>query len=341
MKRFHWLGVSLLGLLCMSPAKPDNSDWSLFSNKEDKKEEPQKSGLRSNQIMRVLIKKDSECRKLIKDTQLYADGWDSLPQPRFWSEVMTLDPEYSLVNIAEKREILGVISSKRYEYLGTAGQKAYKDSIRAANGLPPSEGIMVTGGKKKFYLIKETIPNISRAIDIFTQEGVDPWFAQIILMIESPGMNRVSEVGASGPFQIMPDVAREQGLIVNEQVDERTNFRKAAQTAAKLLRKTYIPKVRAMMANHHLSYSENDMWFRMLVLHSYHAGPGNVSGVLGAIRPYAGGVDLMKKVWTTEHGGFQNSCQNYSQLALAALMELDRILARDAMDVCEVTEQSF
>lgn len=339
MKRLQWLGVAFLGILCMSPTTP--FDWDFFSDENDKKEDTHKAGDRSNQIVKVLIKKDTECRKLIKDTKLYADGWDSLPQPRFWSEVLTLEPEYSLINIAEKREILGVTSSKRYEWLGVAGQKRFKDSIRIANGLPSSEGIMVTGGKKQFYLIKETIPNISRAIDVFAQEGVDPWYAQVILMIESPGMNRTSEVGASGPFQIMPDVAREQGLIVNDQVDERTNFRKAAQTAARLLRKTYIPKVRNMMANHKLYYNESDMWFRMLVLHSYHAGPGNVSGVLGAIRPYAGGCDLMKKVWTTEHGGFQNSCQNYSQIALAALMELDRILARDAMDVCEVTDQAF
>lgn len=296
---------------------------------------------RSNQIIKVLIRKDSECRKVIKDPQVFSQGWDSLPQPRFWAEILTLDPDYSLVNSAESREVLGIISSKYYASLSPSGQKYFKDSICSAQGLPNRNQILVTGGKKDYYLIKETIPNISRAIDIFTNEGVDPWYAQAILMIESPGKNRTSEVGASGAFQLMPDVAREFGMIVNDQIDERTNFRKSAQTAARLLNKIYIAKTREILNRQGIVYSEGELWFRLLVLHSYHAGPGNVSGIVSHLRARNGGVDLLRKMWVTSHGGFGNASQNYSQIALAAMIELDRIIAREGKDVCEVEEVRF
>lgn len=341
MKRLSVFSLIILGGLCMSPTLADKN-WAVD---KDEPVQPQliasPTGSHTNQIMKVLIKKDTECRKLIKDDRIYSEGWDTMPQPRFWGEIMVMESEYSIVNLAGHRTPLAVIPSRRYDSFGPSSQKAFKDSVKVANGLPNSAQIFVTGGKKHFYLIKETIPNISRAIDVFTQEGIDPWYAQCILMIESPGMNRTSEVGASGPFQIMPDVAREQGLIVNEQVDERNNFRKAAQCAARLLRKIYIPKVRALVQAHGLPYSESDTWFKMLVLHAYHGGPGNVNAVINKIRPNTGGSELMKKVWTTEAGGFQTACQNYSQLAVAAMVELDRVLAREAIDVCEMKEQGF
>lgn len=351
MKKFFFATSLLISGFTFSSLIPLHIDWGfgdLSAAMEKvipagtKKMEPEKpSGTKYNQIVKVLIKKDTECRKVIKDEQLYAEGWDTLAQPRFWSEIISLDPSYSLINTAEKREILGVISSKYYERLSGTQQKNFKDSIKYANGLSSNTSIMVTSGKNHYYLIRETIPNISRAIDIFTQEGTDPWFAQVILMIESPGANRTSEVGASGAFQIMPDVAREYGMVVNGQVDERSNFRKSAQVAARLLKSIYIPKVKGILNSRGIAYNENDMWFRMLVLHAYHAGPGNVNAVINAIHPRYGGVELMKKVWTTEAGGFGNASQNYSQIALAALVELDHILAKYATDVCDVSNQSY
>lgn len=351
MKRYIAVSIGLLLTgFSFSGLIPLHSNWGLESlasaivkgeDSGSNKDLTKPEDLKYNQIVKVLIKKDTECRKVIKDEQLYAEGWDTLAQPRFWSEIISLNPEYSLINIAEKRTILGVISTKYYERLGAIQQKNFKDSIRYANGLASHTSIMITSGKNHYYLIRETIPNISRAIDIFTQEGTDPWFAQVILMIESPGANRTSEVGASGSFQIMPDVAREFGMTVNEQVDERHNFRKSAQVAARLLNKIYIPKVKGILQSRGIAYQESDMWFRMLVLHAYHAGPGNVNAVISAIAPRRGGVDLMQKVWTTEAGGFGNASQNYSQIALAALIELDHILAKYATDVCSVKNQTY
>ncbi len=42
---------------------------------------------------------------------------------------------------------------------------------------------------------------ISRGIEQFIINDTDPWYAQAILMIESPGKLAYSNAGAYGPFQ--------------------------------------------------------------------------------------------------------------------------------------------
>jgi len=87
-----------------------------------------------------------------------------------------------------------------------------------------------------------------------------------------------------------------------------------------------VAQVRNILNDHNLTYNETDLWFRLLVLHAYHAGPGNVRCVINSLQPTAGGVDLLKKVWQTECGGFKNESQNYSQIALATLLYFDSII---------------
>jgi membrane-bound lytic murein transglycosylase D len=48
--------------------------------------------------------------------------------------------------------------------------------------------------------------------------------------------NSVSSAGAAGPWQLMPEMAKDMGLKVNERVDERKNFYKSTYAAARLLK---------------------------------------------------------------------------------------------------------
>jgi len=124
----------------------------------------------------------------------------------------------------------------------------------------------------------------------------------------------------------MKAVARKQGLVVNKTVDERTDIEKAAMGASRLLSRICIPYTRAMLDSAHVKYNETDLWFRLLVLHSYHAGAGNVAGVIKKIQPTEGGMQLIQNVWQTTYGGFKNASQNYSQLALAAFCNFDQMI---------------
>jgi hypothetical protein len=78
-----------------------------------------------------------------------------------------------------------------------------------------------------------------------------------------------------------------------------------------------------MLAKYNIAVCPTDLWYRLLILHIYHAGAGNVSRALSVIQPETGNMDLIKRLWHTSAGGFRNASQNYSQIAIATLLELD------------------
>ena len=75
--------------------------------------------------------------------------------------------------------------------------------------------------------------------NILTQYGL-PHELKYLAVIESNlKSSAVSRVGAKGPWQLMPETARELGLKVNHNVDERKNYTKSTRAAALYLRDLY------------------------------------------------------------------------------------------------------
>ena len=280
------------------------------------------------------------CMKILQDSTLYHEGWDTLAQTRFWRLVMQLDPETSLVNIANSREVLGSVSTSAWDLKKERKKNAYKDSIRKEMKLGKKDEIYITSGKNHFYKFHKIIPSISKGIEVFLDEGVDPWYAQAILLVESPAKLQLSTAGAYGSFQLMAAVAKEQGLTVNSEQDDREDFGKSARGAARLIRRVCLPKTRQMLEDMEIVYSEHDIWFRLMVLHVYHAGARNVRGVLRKIKPKEGGMQLISTLWQTTYRRFGNASQNYSQIALASLLELHELAAEDPASICPIAEES-
>jgi hypothetical protein len=127
-------------------------------------------------------------------------------------------------------------------------------------------------------------------------------------------------VGAYGSFQIMSQVAREFGLIVNKYKDERKDLTKSAYAASRLIKEICIPYAEEILLTHNISYSQEDIFFKLLVLHIYHAGAGNVRLAVNKMAPTQGGQEFIKRLWQTETARFKNASQNYSQVALAAMV---------------------
>jgi len=105
---------------------------------------------------------------------------------------------------------------------------------------------------------RSTIPfNIIDSI--FKQNGL-PLQLKYLAVIESElKTSAKSKVGAVGPWQLMPTTARLLGLKVNKHVDERTNYYKSTQAAARYLKDLH---------------AEFKDW--LLVLAAYNGGPGPV-----------------------------------------------------------------
>ncbi len=272
---------------------------------------------------------DSVNYSFVNVNNLTTERWDILPQPNFWKQVMLLNSDSCLVNIAATRTILGKDSFVKWKAQTEEEKALYKDSVRKKFNLNHEEKIYITSGKSHFYQFQKVIPSISKAIPIFKSYKTDPWYAQAILLIESPGKIEFSNVGAYGPFQLMKSVARSHGLIVNKTLDERKDFDKSAMGAASLLRNTCIPEAKRILINNEIEFSEDELWFKLFVLHIYHAGAGNVGGLIDSFEEKPNGQALITKMWQSEWGGFKNASQNYSQVALAAMLNLSDLIYKD------------
>lgn len=95
---------------------------------------------------------------------------------------------------------------------------------------------------------------------VMTKYGL-PTELKYLSVIESRlKSNALSWAGAVGPWQFMPETARIMGLKVNGKVDERKDYYKSTQAAARYLTDLY---------------SEFNDW--LLVIAAYNGGPGNVN----------------------------------------------------------------
>lgn len=260
----------------------------------------------------------------IFDPSLYELSVDTLPQVKFWRSIMNLHQDTALLTFASNRQLIQKLSIKDWESKTEEQKKIYRDSTRAVYGLDTTNKILLTAGKKFFYDFDKASQNFQKGIHCFVENGVDPWFAQAILLIESPNKLQKSNVGAYGSFQLMKDVARLFGLKVNKRIDERANFERSAFAASSLIKKICIPKAHNMLDSLKITnVNEDELWFKLLVMHVYHAGSYNVQKALLTLNPCEGGMPLIYNLWQTSAGRFKSSSQNYSQLVLAAMLEMD------------------
>jgi hypothetical protein len=280
---------------------------------------------------------DDTCSHSVIDTEmLVIERWDTLPQSKFWKTVINTTKDSCIINIASSRTILATINQELWFSQTEDEKKQFKDSINKYFCLDTTTKLYVTTGKKEFYQIQEVIPSIESAIEIFQDNDVDPWFAQSILLIESPAQLKYSSVGAYGPFQIMKRVARTMGLTVNRYVDERKDFKKSAFAASQLLKTVCIPQARKILCDvDNIDPAGNELWFKFLVLHVYHAGARNVGSLLSQLEEPLEGMELIQWMWKNEYGNFKNASQNYSQIAIAAMLTLNEIVLSDCDYILE------
>lgn len=268
--------------------------------------------------------------QFLHDPSMYAGGWDTLAQSRFWREVINMTSDSCLINVAYCRKPITKVNRSIWMNQTEPEKICYKDSLSVVHCVDSSGMFYVTTGKREFYEVRKTLSSISEAIKIFEDQDCDPWYAQTILLIESPGKNKAkSSVGAGGPFQLMASVARKYGLRVTKTVDDRADLNKSAKAAARLIRSSCVPSIINMLEERNISYDQSDLWFRLLVLHAYHAGAGNVRCVINSLNPTEGGVALFQQIWQTTCASFKNESQNYSQIALGALLNFDALIQRD------------
>ena len=285
--------------------------------------------------MSVKFQDDTSSFSYIRDNRIFSEGWNELPQVCFWKKVVSLSPDSGLLNIASSRQVVAKIPVKSWNLLNDTQKDLLRDSVRNIYGLRPEDRVLFTIGKNDFYDFSHAIQIIGRAYQMFEAQGVPAFYAQSILLIECPGQLKRSSAGAQGHFQLMPGVARNMGLTVNKYVDERKDFNKCASAAAKFINVVCIPNAQKVLDERAIAYKKSDLWFKLLVLHVYHAGSGNVAAALDAIqnKPTEGNLQLITTLWQTKAASFGNASQNYSQIALANTLILYELLQSKGIDI--------
>ncbi len=275
-----------------------------------------------------IVNPQTNCNEnYVFDRSLYALKLDTLAQVRFWRNIMKLHEDSAIVNFANSRDVIQKISIKDWNLKNDSLKKSYRDSVRIAKRVDSTNRVLITTGKKFFYNFEKTALNFQKGIHCFVENSVDPWFAQAILLIESPNKLQKSNAGAYGSFQLMKDVARLYGLKVNRSIDERADFERSAYAASSLIKTICIPKAYKMLDSLGIrNFNESELWFRLLVMHIYHAGSSNVQNALFTFRPAEGNMNLIYNLWRAQTSRFKSASQNYSQLVLAAMLEMDERL---------------
>lgn len=259
----------------------------------------------------------------VSAAEIHELGLSNIPQVLFWRRIMNLHKDSCLVNVHNSRTILATYHAPTWHGYGAEEKGKILDSFKRLNGITDSPRIVGTMGKSFFYNFEKVAPNIPLGVQEFENNGVDGWYAKAILLIESPNQLQKSNAGAYGPFQLMKGVALNYGLRVNKKVDERANFNLSAYAASQLIKSICIPYTKQMLDAKGIVYNEKDLWFRLLVMHVYNAGAGNVKLALDAIATPATGMGLIQQLWVTSAGRFKTASQNYSQLILAAFLEYE------------------
>jgi hypothetical protein len=274
--------------------------------------------------------------KFVYCHELQTERLDTVARTIFWRKLMNTSKDTFVFYASPEKVVLAAFPADTYNLYSEVQKDKFKDSLRASNGLATDKRIMYAMGRNHFYNVSSVVSDIEKSNVIFKQQGVDPFYAQAILLIESPGKLAKSTVGAFGPFQLMKSVGLKYGLKINSKIDERGNLEKSAVAACKLISSICIPYTNKMLAKYNMAYCETDLWYRLLVLHVYHAGAGNVAKALNVMQPQVGNMAMIMQLWNTNAGGFQNCSQNYSQVAIASLFELeDYLLKMNANNLAE------
>jgi hypothetical protein len=242
------------------------------------------------------------------------------PAVQFWQQVILLTKDSAIVVHKDSRNMMDVISAKKLDSLvSVSGLDEMAQCYRDTFGYETCELVKFVRGKREFFDFRKVGPLVDDAKLVFDEIGVNPIYAQFILLIESPNNPKARSIsGAVGHYQLMPFVAKKYGLVVTSARDDRHNFSLSSMAAAKFMRDYCIPNATRMAISVGLTPEVNQLWFQLLVMHVYNAGAGNVRKAVAAVGGARSGEELIMKLWKTQAGAFGNSSQNYSQLALAS-----------------------
>lgn len=164
----------------------------------------------------------------------------------------------------EKEKVQYISQLTRYGFKNLFNKFGYNSSLPYSSQVNPhAEGYMqdyLRGHTNSLMKMKSWgIPYFNLIDNIFSQYGLPKELKYLAVIESNLSTGATSWVGAGGPWQFMPYTARELGLVVNSNFDERRDYFKSTHAAARYLLQLY-----------------KQMHDWLLVIAAYNGGPGRV-----------------------------------------------------------------
>lgn len=200
---------------------------------------------------------------LISDTQFQKALKDTIPINI--AEEDELMEEAAKTRTLPKKELVTYFSqATKYGFKNLFTNYSYNTSVPYTAQINPSAEIFVQGYIKAHgnYLQKMKgwgQPYFNLIENVLSQYGLPKELKYIAVIESNLSTGATSRVGAGGPWQFMPYTARDYGLVVNDNLDERRDYLKSTHAAARYLLSLY-----------------RQMHDWLLVMAAYNGGPGRV-----------------------------------------------------------------
>jgi membrane-bound lytic murein transglycosylase D len=179
-------------------------------------------------------------------------------------EIEIIDEIVKSKKIPQKDKIQYFSQLTRYGFKNLFSKYSYNPKLPYSSQVNPyAEGYMqdyLKNHSKSLIKMKDWgTPYFNLIDNIFSQYGLPRELKYLAVIESNLSTSATSWVGAGGPWQFMPYTAREYGLIVNSNFDERRDYYKSTHAAARYLLTLY-----------------KQMHDWLLVIAAYNGGPGRV-----------------------------------------------------------------
>ena len=140
--------------------------------------------------------------------------------------------------ISTEKNLTQVLAYKMPDTVSFAGEKVPMENFDTRESLE-REIIITTYRHSSTILIIKRATRYLPVIEKIMRENNIPEDFKYLAIAESDLSNAISPAGATGFWQIMPETGREQGLEINNEVDERYNLEKSTKFACDYFRKSF------------------------------------------------------------------------------------------------------
>lgn len=212
----------------------------------------------------LIISKFSTSAKILGDTNIL----QKVPSD---TTVLTSDPENETIDeilksreLPKKENIQYLSQETKYGFKNLFKNYAYNSTMPYSSQVNPyaetyMQDYLQAHGNYLQKMKNEALLKFNFIDNIFGQYGLPKELKYLAVIESNLNANATSWMGARGPWQFMSYTAKDYGLQVNSFTDERTDYYKSTNAAAKYLLTLY-----------------KDLKDWLLVIAAYNGGPGRV-----------------------------------------------------------------